>query len=385
MSGLSAPPPPGPGQPGAAGRGRDPARGSLPGAAWGLGTLALAAATVWILVQVRIVLLVIIGSLLLAVLLQPAADRVRRLRVAGRAVGRRTSAACVVVLAVAGLSAVLYLVVPALWDQVLQLARDLPAYFSGARQKLLALLRDPALLPPDAAGSFETELNRMLAEGGRRAAGWAVSQAVNLLQILGYVVIPLGAYYVLADGQRLRRDMLAAMPPAWRPWATGFLDQSAWALAAYLRGQVAVCASAGLLYAVIFLVLGVPHAVALGVLAGIAEAIPYLGSLVVGVTVGVTGLPGGLGAALRGLAGYVVGNQIVNYVLTPRFMSRELDIHPFYVILAALAGASLGGPGGALLALPAAAVAQTLVRRAWGDVPEGSGPAPPPPASPHSL
>jgi predicted PurR-regulated permease PerM len=365
----------------AAGGGPDPGAGPalppLPGAAWSIGTLALAAAAVWILLQVQAVFVVLIGSVLLAALLDPAVARLSRLRVGRRLLGRRGAAAVVVILGVGVLGTAFVLVAPAIWEEGTRLARDLPGYVGVARQKLLGLLNDPRLLPPGAGDNVQAEINRLLAEGGRQAAGWAVSFAANLLQILGYAVIPLGAFYILADRARLRLDGLAAVPPAWRPWARVFLDDSARALSAYVRGQSAVCATAAVLYSILFSLLGLPYGVALGVLAGLAEAVPFLGSLLAATIIGVTGLASGLPVALRGLAGYLVGNQVVNYAITPRFMSKELDLHPFYVILAALAGASLGGPGGALLALPAAAVAQTLVRRAWGGPPGAERPAPP--------
>ena len=334
----------------------------------------------------RTVLVVLVGSVLLAALLDPAVTRLSAVRLGPRALGRRAAAAAVVVLGVAVLATAFVLLAPALWGEGTRLASNLPGYVAAARQKLLGLLGDPRLLPPGAAAGVEAEVNRLLAEGGRQAAGWAVSFAANLLQVLGYAVVPLGAYYILADGARLRLDGLAAVPPGWRPWARAFLDDSARSLAAYVRGQSAVCAAAAVLYSILFSVLGLPYGIALGVIAGLAEAVPFLGSLVAAVVIGVTGLASSGAVALRGLAGYVVGNQLINFLLTPRIMSKELDLHPFYVILAALAGASLGGPGGALLALPAAAVAQTLVHRAWGGPPGaaagGTSPADPSPAAP---
>jgi predicted PurR-regulated permease PerM len=330
-----------------------------------VGTIALLAALIWVLLRVRAVLVVLLGAVLLAALLEPAVAAAGRIPLGRRRLGRRTAAALVVLLALAVLAVVVYVGVPPLWRQVSLLAQDLPGRVSLARQKLEGLLQNPALFPAGISESFEAEVSRLLAEAGRHAAGWVVALALNVIQILGYVVVPLGAFYILADGDRLRRDMLGVLPPAWRPWTVAALGDIGWVLSAYVRGQTAVCVSAAVLYAVLFSVLGLPYAIALGALAGLAEAIPFLGSLLVVVTVGITGLASGVDVAARCLVGYVAGNQIVNYVISPRLLSKQLDLHPFYVILAALAGASLAGPGGALLALPAAAVAQTLVHRQW--------------------
>ena len=145
------------------------------------------------------------------------------------------------------------------------------------------------------------------------------------------------------------------------------LSESTLALSRYVRGQTAVCLVAGIMHTVFFAIVGLPYALIIGILAGLAEAVPFLGSLVVVVTVAVVGLASEPRVGMLALAYYlIIGNQVANYIITPRLMSKNLDIHPFVIIMAVLVGSSLGGAVGALLALPAAVVLQTLALRLWG-------------------
>jgi len=267
-------------------------------------------------------------------------------------------------LAVVG--AIVYFLAPVLARQASVLLTQLPTFLDKVRAEYAAITSGMQILPDDVLVAFQREFANLMAQLGRSAAQAALGVAGNLIGLLGLLVIPVGAFYVLSDGATIQADFLAALPPQWRDPTSVFLNDTSRALSSYVRGQTLVCASSAVLYTAVFGILGMPYFVVLGILAGVAEAIPYLGSVLVGVTVVVIGLQQDLRLAMWGLVGYLVGNQIVNYILTPRFQSRSLHLHPFLVILAALTGASLGGPVGAFVALPAAAVLQALLTRMWG-------------------
>ena len=338
----------------------------LPGAAWGLGTVVLLAAFVWLLVQVQAVLSALIGSVLLASLLEPVAARLGRMHIGRWTVGRRLASGLVVVIFLGVLGVTVWLLVPVLAAQAKVLISNIPTYLAKASEEYKVVTRGLTILPDEMTAAFQHELSNLLAELGRNLAQGALGMVSNLIGMLGLVVIPVGAFYVMSDGASIQTDFLAALPPRWRDGTQSLLHDVSVALSGYVRGQTLVCAASAVLYAIIFGALGLPYFIVLGVMAGLAEAIPYLGSVIVTLAVLVIGLGQGMPLALRGMIGYLVGNQIVNYVITPRFQSRSLQLHPFLVILAALAGASLGGPLGAFLALPGAAVLQTVLKRMWG-------------------
>lgn len=344
----------------------DRRKSQLPGAAWGLGTVVLLAAFVWLILQVQPVLSAVLGSVLLSALLEPVAARLSRVHVGRWTVGRKLASALVVVCFLAVLGVIVWVLVPVLASQAKVLISNIPTYLAKASDEYKLITRGLTILPDQMTVAFQNELANLLAQLGRNLAQGALSMVSNLIGLLGLVVIPIGAFYVMSDGASIQTDFLAALPPRWRDGTQSLLHDISVALSGYVRGQTLVCATSSVLYSIVFGVLGLPYFVVLGVMAGVAEAIPYLGSVIVTLSVLVIGLGQGMPLAVRGLIGYLVGNQIVNYVVTPRFQSRSLQLHPFLVILAALAGASLGGPLGAFLALPGAAVLQTVLKRMWG-------------------
>jgi predicted PurR-regulated permease PerM len=101
----------------------------------------------------------------------------------------------------------------------------------------------------------------------------------------------------------------------------------------------------------------------MGTLAGLAEAIPYVGALAIEILLFVVGLSVSSSYAILGPVVYLGINQLLALFVTPHVMGHRLSLHPMAVILAVLLGAELGGFVGMLLALPSAAVANVLLDR----------------------
>ena len=105
----------------------------------------------------------------------------------------------------------------------------------------------------------------------------------------------------------------------------------------------------------VFTVVGLPYAAVLGTLAGLAEVVPFVGSTVVMILIALVSLPVGGLLWAKGLASYIVLNQILNFGITPRIMKSQIEIHPLATLLAVGAGAEIAGFYGVLFALPTTA------------------------------
>ena len=180
-------------------------------------------------------------------------------------------------------------------------------------------------------------------------------------QLLGLVLLPLLAFYLLAEAEAVQASSLRFVPKEARLEIIrlgGAVDR---ALRSYVRGQAIVslvmAASVGLALALAQF----PVALLLGVLVGLAELVPYLGFAIAALAIGLTGFSMSPTHAIVGLSLYIMINWAIGTFVTPRVMGRYLKMHPFVVTVAVLAGAKLLGPAGALLALPGAAVVQALV------------------------
>lgn len=288
------------------------------------------------------VLLVVLASAVLAIGLQPA---IRWL--AERGV---TSAMAMATIMVAGLvvaGGLALMVVPMILAQVGELAEAIPRvvdeieYGSG----VVADLEDQFGLLERLEG-LQDEL-----PGGMVALARGVGTAV--FQLL--LVLTLTPYFALAVPDA-KRWIVRLARPGQREDLLYLLNRSTDLMANYIAGNLVVSLVAGLVAFVGLSLIGVPYATTLAVVVAVTDMIPAVGATIGAVVVvGVAALagPGEMIAAGVLIIGY---QQVENYVIVPRVMEEAIDVTPATGIVALLAGGTLAGPIGALLALPVAAM-----------------------------
>lgn len=333
-----------------------------------LGGLVAIATLLYIVYQIRDVLLVLVGAIFLAYVLEPLVARLSRLPLPrGRRLGRKPAAAVIVLLALFVTGLAFYWVVPVLWEELQRLGGELPNYYRTIEEWLISMERRRGMgLPPEVWAAVQQEWHDLIGRSASGAGQAAFRLVDSLGNVLGLIVVPIGAFYILADGGSLTRGFVEGLPVSWRPMARLLLDEADRSLATYVRGQTLVVVVCGILATVLFTLLGVRYSLALGVLAGIAEAVPFLGSVAIVLALVIVRSTLGLSEVLVVVGAYVALNQVNNYIINPRLMSASLELHPFVVILAVLAGSSLGGFLGAVLALPVAALVVALGGALWG-------------------
>ena len=338
-----------------------------PASSWGLGPLLAAVAAGWLFLQLLPVVGAIVGAALLAAALEPAVNRLTGWRLSGWRFGRRAASGIAVAGLLLGLLLLAALLAPELGREAREAGEWIPKALQAGRQLFSRL--EASVGGPGSQGSaiLHDEGSKLLTELGRAAGGLALRLTMDLLNVLSLFLIPVGAFYFLADGGEIRERVLRMIPVRHRDSVAEGLTLVDRSLSLYVRGQTAVCVAAAVLYSLLFLALGLPNPLLLGTIAGLAEAIPYLGAVTTTTVVALAGLTVDAGrAGLAVVVYFAVGNSFVNYFLAPRLLSRRLEIHPFLVMIASLAGAALGGVLGALLALPTAVVLQNLVVRYSG-------------------
>jgi predicted PurR-regulated permease PerM len=183
----------------------------------------------------------------------------------------------------------------------------------------------------------------------------------GLGQLLGVALLPLLAFYLLAESEAVLVSALCFVPEASRADIArlgGAVDR---ALRSYVRGQAIVCLVTGVAVGAGLALIHHPVALLLGLLAGAAELIPYIGYMVAVSAIAIAGSSDGMLQAVLGVALYSGLNWTIGTFVTPRLMGRYLRMHPFVITVSVLAGAKLLGAEGALLALPVAAVIRALV------------------------
>ena len=316
---------------------------------------------VWVL---RDLVLLVGYSVLLAYALLPVVTVIERpLGRRGPHLPRGAAAAVVMLGLVTVVGWLLALAVPRLAAQAARFASGAPEALArlvqgmrayGAAHGLSAWL-DPAIedVRADVSGLLQNLVGTL--------AGWAARGLGGLGQVLGLALLPLLAFYLLAESAAVQVSALRFVPAGAHSEIVrlgGAVDR---ALRSYVRGQAIVCLVMGIVTGVALALLGSPVALLLGLLVGFAELVPYVGFLVAAIAIALAGLTVSPVHALLGIAAYVVINWAIGTFVTPRVMGRYLKMHPFIVTVSILAGTQIFGPAGALLALPGAAMLQAVI------------------------
>lgn len=198
-------------------------------------------------------------------------------------------------------------------------------------------------------GRIET----MLARFAQRVAEVLIAL---VSQVFNLILAPFLAYYILRDFERLRRSAIAWLPGKRRKDVLELADRADRVIGGYLRGQLIVSLTVGLLVAGGLSLLGVRYALLLGLIAGLADIIPYFGPIISAVPALAFALLQGPVTALWTLALLVVVQQFESTVLSPKIVGDRVGLHPLTVIFAVLAGGELLGMMGMFVAVPVAAI-----------------------------
>ena len=321
----------------------------------------VAAVLVWTL---RDLALLVGYSVLLAYALLPAVKAIERVPgPGGRHLPRGIVAGGLMLALVALAGWLVALAVPRIGIEAAHFASNAPEVMARIVQDLrvyaanrgLSSWLDPAVesVRANAAGLLQN-LGGTIASGAGRLFG-------SLGHVLGLALLPLLAFYLLAETAAVQMSALRFMPEDARIEITrlgGAVDR---ALRSYVRGQATVCLVTGVAVGAGLALLHHPVALLLGLLAGAAELIPYIGFMLTAIAIGLAGSSVSPLQAALGLTVYICVNWAIGTFVTPRVMGRYLKMHPFVVTVSVLAGAQLLGPAGALLALPGAAVLQAVI------------------------
>lgn len=311
--------------------------------------------------EVRRVLVWIIVALFFAVALYPVANFLeRRYPRAPRSVATLLVFLAVFVV-LAGLAAVF--AVP-LAREATSLAGQLPQLIADARAG-----RGPVggLLDRTNALEWVQQNQARISEYGRSLAtpalGIAKAAATTIAAVVTIFVL---AYLMVLEGPKAVDGALALLGDqrrAERVRAVG--HDCAKTVTGYLSGNLLISVICGLLTYVALRLLGVPFAGLISLFVAIADLIPLIGATLGAVVAMTAGFLHSVTAGIVVVVFFVLYQQLENHVLQPVILSRTVKLNPLTVLLAILLAVELAGILGALLAIPAAGIIQTIARDVW--------------------
>ncbi|HZS05647.1 MAG TPA: AI-2E family transporter [Blastocatellia bacterium] len=325
-----------------------------------LGAAALAG--IWLLYALRKIFLLLALTIFFCYFISPIIEFIERPLRIGRSVRRapHTLAIGIVYLLLFGVvTLALELLLPLLSEQVGALAAQAPSYAERLNQYAQHLSSLPGRyhLPAGWQQTVRDGLNATFVG----AMTWLQSGVVRVVQLTLYlpwlVLIPILGFFLLKDGKAFTHQILISLPDGdTRRRAANFLNDVSRTLAAYIRAQLLACLIVGTVVAIGLRLLGTPYSLVLGVAAAVLEFIPLVGPLSLAVIAALVASFESWRLALLVLAFLGLLRVIEDYVIYPRLIGREVEMHPLVVILAVLCGAELGGIAGVFLAVPVAAL-----------------------------
>ncbi|WP_079189951.1 AI-2E family transporter [Actinacidiphila paucisporea] len=311
--------------------------------------LALGGSLAWLLVQTVLKLSELLTLLLLAVFIAVSLEPVVALL--GRLGLRRSWSVAAVLAGFAGvLAGFLALVIPPVTDAVNALSDGIPRWREQLHDHHSTLGR-----LEDRYHIIEKAQSRLSAGGASQVAGGVLGAGQLVISLITSTVIVITVtLYVMAALPTIKQFCYRFVPGTRRTRVETVTEEILSRVGRYMLGNIATSAIAGVATFVWCEVIGVPYAAALGVFVALMDMVPVVGSTVGGIVVSLVALTVSLPVALATAAFYIGFRVAEDYLIMPRAMKFAVDVHPVVTVVAVLAGGSLLGIIGGLVAIPAA-------------------------------
>ena len=327
--------------------------------------IAILAAITVIAVLLREILLPFVAGIALAYVLDPLANGLERL-----GLNRLIATLVILGLFIIGAGIVIFLTAPFLVRELVVFFENSPAYV----RRLQVLTSEPARpwlrkLVGEGLGHAEQSLGDLATLAATWLSSvvrslWSGGQA--LISILSLAIItPIVACYVLYDWHRMVAAIDGWVPPAHRDTVRALAREVDRTIGGFVRGQSAICLILSLAYALTLSLIGLNHGLLIGIVAGTISFVPYLGSvtaLAVSMCVAIAQFWPSWPQISLVAATFVVGELLADYLLSPYFVGRSVNLHPVWLMFALFAFGYLFGFPGLLIAVPLGGAAGVLMR-----------------------
>jgi len=328
-----------------------------------LGTIAVVALilALWFLFRFRIAVLLLFIAIFLSTAMEPAVAWLNK-----RGLPRPAGVGLVYSLLLILIIAFLLIIAPLLAEQGARIASAIPAAYDHVRLEMMQrpnvlLLRLGSELPEDLplngpAIRSEAETAAVLNET------WRYLLLTGQV-LFGIILTLIMAFYWTLDGERIKRGLILILPRERREGGRSLIQEMEEMLARYTSGLAFLVLAVGTMSFVAYMLIGLPYALLLALIAALLEAVPVIGPALGAIPAALIAFSISPLHALWVLVATLIIQQTENSLLFPRAMSQAMGVHPVVTLLSFLAFGLLFGVVGALVAIPLAAVLQVLFNR----------------------
>lgn len=330
--------------------------------------LALTTAVVLGLIQLKLIVIPVLIAVVVAAAVSPVVGVLQR-----RGVPKTLAVWVALITGLSALGVVLWLVVRGFrreWSELVDAAgrglEELQAYLDAGRFGLT-----PERIEQARQAVLDFLASDAVSSGALAGATIAIEVIAGIF--LGLVVL----FFLLKDGALIWDFLIRPFPRPEQDRARRIGDRAVEVLGGYVRGTAVVALVDAVVIGIALAILGVPLALPLATIVFLGAFVPLVGATVAGTLAALVALvANGPVTALIVVAVVIAVNQLEGDLLAPLVLGRAVRLHPLAILLALTAGTIVGGIVGALLAVPLAAVAWTVVREWSGPVPLAEVPRP---------
>ena len=328
---------------------------------WATIVLVLVAFCFWIFYRFYQVVFALFFAIVLGTVIRPVVTWLNR-----RGLPRIAGVLVVYLLLLALIVGFVLLVFPSIVEQGSTISAAVPGYYQSLREwmtnspnQLIVQLSTflPAALP--GLAPIEQTGQQVLIFAGQ-AVGYITGAAKAVFLVTTILLL---AFHWTLDGPRTIQSLLQLVPKSQRESISELISAIEEKVGFYIAGQGVLCLVIGILSLVTYLLIGLPNALVLALVAGVLEAVPLIGPLLGAIPAGVIALSIAPSKLIWVVVATLVIQQTESIFLVPRVMRKAVGVNPFVSLLAIFAFSSLFGIAGALMAIPTAAIFQLLLDR----------------------
>lgn len=318
----------------------------------------LAVLTLILAVAIRGIVGPLILAAVLGLILNPAVNAAER-----RRVPRVVAVLALYGIIAAGLAIGIYYLVPVIRQEFTALVAQGPAIANylqdlADKQRVVSVLG----IPIDLRQAYNDSIRNLPG----LLAGHLQSVVENVFMLINWifqtVLVLLIAFFLVKDARAIRHFFEELVPPGYRTDAREVASDVYSMLGAYMRGQLAICALVGLVTGIALWIVGIPYALALGIVAGVTAFIPFIGPFlgaIPAVAVAAFVSQSTSKVILVLVIYFVISNVIYNFI-SPKVFGDAVHLSPMLIIIAFVVGGYLGGILGLFIAVPIAATVRIL-------------------------
>ena len=328
---------------------------------WATLVLVFVALSFWLLYRFNQVVFILFIAIVMGTVIRPVVAWLHR-----RGLPRIAGVILVYLVLLALLISFVLLLFPLIVEQGTTITTAVPGYYQSLREWMVNypnqwIVRLSEFLPATLPGLEPVQQTgeQMLASAGQ-ALGYVALAAKVIFMATAILLL---AFHWTLDGPRTIQSLLLLVPKGQRESISDLIAAMETKVGSYIAGQGVLCLIIGILALAAYLLIGLPNALVLALVAGVMEAVPMIGPLLGAIPAAVIALSIAPSKLVWVIVATLVIQQVENSVLVPRVMRKAVGVNPFVSLLALFAFSSLLGIAGALMAIPIAAILQLFLER----------------------